>query len=58
MLTNLETLRRLRNYRQDVEQPPADMEIDTDSDAARSAAAVVSRFGLTPQHLPDRHPNR
>jgi hypothetical protein len=56
-LTSLETLRRLRNYDQDVEQPPVDMEIDTDSsDAARSAASIALRLGLTAQHLPDRYP--
>jgi hypothetical protein len=56
-LTSLETLRRLRNFGPDVELPPADLEIDTDSsDASRSAASIAEYFGLTPQALPERYP--
>ena len=39
-LTSLATLRRLRNYRQDVEQPPADLEIDA-GPRRRSAWAAI-----------------
>ena len=58
-LTSLATLRRLRDDRQDVEQPPVDLEIDTESsDPAGSAAAIAAHFKLTPQHPPDRYPSR
>jgi len=58
-LTSLETLRRLRQDRLDVEQPPADLAIDTDStDPARAGASIVAHFDLTPQSVPDRYPGR
>jgi hypothetical protein len=48
-LTDLDTLRRLR-HRDDAEQPPVDLQIDTDtSDADRSAAAIAAHFNLAPQ---------
>ncbi len=57
-LTSLETLRRLQNYGPDVELPPADLEIDTDSsDASSSAASIAEHFGLTPQLRPERYPS-
>ena len=56
-LTDVETLRRLRNYGPDVELPPADLEIDTDSsDASQSAASIAEHFGLTPQAPVERYP--
>jgi hypothetical protein len=58
-LTSLETLRRLRNYEPDVEQPPADLEIDTDgSDASRSAESIARHFRLMPQPPSERYPSR
>lgn len=56
-LTDVETLRRLRNYGPDVELPPADLENDTDSsDASQSAASIAEHFGLTPQAPVERYP--
>jgi hypothetical protein len=56
-LTNLETLRRLGREQPAGEQPPADLEIDTESsDADRSAASIIARFGLAPQNVLDRYP--
>ena len=56
-LTNVETLRRLRNYGPDVEVPPADLEVDTDSsDESRSAASIAEHFGLIPQAPSARYP--
>jgi hypothetical protein len=56
-LTSLQTLRRLRRTEAAGEQPPADLEIDTeDCDADRSAALIVARFGLAPQPVLDRYP--
>lgn len=58
-LTSLETLRRIRAARGDVEQPPADLEIDTDtSDAARSAATIADHFALTPRPTIPPYPTR
>lgn len=49
-LTDIDTLRGLRNYRDDVEQPPVDLQIDTDTSVAeRSAATIAAHFNLTPQ---------
>lgn len=57
-LTSLETLRRLRSGEPAAEQPPADLEIDTDHcDADGSAALIAARFGLTPQPVPGRYPS-
>jgi chloramphenicol 3-O-phosphotransferase len=56
-LTDVATLRQLRNYRDGVEQPPVDLEIDTDtSTAEQTAALIVQRFGLTAQTTPERYP--
>lgn len=49
-LTDMDTLRSTRNYGDDVEQPPVDLQIDTDtSDAERSAAIIATHFNLAPQ---------
>jgi hypothetical protein len=57
-LTSVETLRALRNPGGVVEQPPVDLEIDTDaSDPTRSAATIAAHFALTPQPTPDRYRN-
>lgn len=56
-LTDLDTLRRLRNYREDVELPPKDLEVDTDtSSPERTAALIVEHFGLQAQAPAARYP--
>ena len=56
-LTDLDTVRRLRNYRTGIEQPPVDLEINTDTTTAEeSAARIVDRFQLTPQQTMQRYP--
>lgn len=56
-LTDLSALRRLRNYRNGIEQPPVDLEINTDTTTAEeSAALIVDRFQLTPQQRMQRYP--
>jgi chloramphenicol 3-O-phosphotransferase len=56
-LTDLATLRRLRNYRDSVEQPPIDLDVDTNaSSAEHTAGLIVDRFGLIPQTAPGRYP--
>jgi chloramphenicol 3-O-phosphotransferase len=56
-LTSVETLRQLRNYGTGVEQPPTDLEIDTDRRSpTESAAAIASHFGLTAQDPALRYP--
>jgi hypothetical protein len=56
-LTDIDTLRGLRNYVDDVEQPPVDLQIDTDvSDAEKSAAAIAAHFDLVPQTHLARYP--
>jgi hypothetical protein len=58
-LTSVETLRRLRADPREVERPPSDLDIDTGStDAVDAAAAIVARFGLTPQPPVDPYPVR
>jgi len=58
-LTDLSTLRELRNYRDDVEQPPVDLEVDTDTSTADNTAALIAkRFQLTPQEKLERYPQR
>jgi hypothetical protein len=55
-LSSLETLLSLREKRGEVEQPPAELEIDTDdSDPARSAEAIIARFGLSVQAPVERY---
>jgi hypothetical protein len=56
-LTSISTLRRLRSQPAG-EQPPADLDIDTEqSDPAKSAARIVEHFGLSPAHRDDRYPD-
>lgn len=56
-LVSLETLRHLRAHDGPVEQPPVDLEIDTDaSGPSDSAARIVERFGLTPEPPVRRYP--
>jgi hypothetical protein len=56
-LTDLHTLRGLRNYGDDVEQPPVDLQIDTDSsDAEQSAATIAAHFNLVAQTRLGRYP--
>ena len=56
-LASVETLRSLRAHPGAVEQPPVDLEIDTDVSApGESAAAIVARFGLTSQPPVSRYP--
>ena len=56
-LTDLDVLRSLRRDREDVEQPPVDLQVDTDaSSAERTAAVIIEHFGLTAQPRLDRFP--
>jgi len=56
---DLSTLRRLRSYRGGVEQPPVDLEVDTDtSTAEKSAALIVEHFQLMPEEKTQRYPQR
>lgn len=56
-LTDVAVLRRLRSEYDEVEQPPVDLEVDTDiSVPEQTAALIVERFGLEPQDLPERYP--
>lgn len=56
-LVSLETLRALRTSHDSVEEPPVDLEIDTDaSGPSDSAAAIVEHFGLIPQPPVSRYP--
>jgi hypothetical protein len=56
-LTSVETLRRLRNYGAAVEQPPTDLDIDTDRRSpAESAAAIAAHFSLTAEQPTERYP--
>jgi len=49
-LSDLELLRAGRQDRRPVEEPPADLTIDTDrSDPAASAQTIISTFGLRPE---------
>lgn len=59
-LADVDTLRRLRQESgaAQVEQPPVDLDIDTgSSDPARSARAIVERFGLVPEPPVERYPS-
>ncbi|HEY7010678.1 MAG TPA: hypothetical protein VH395_17135 [Jatrophihabitantaceae bacterium] len=57
-LTDIDALRGIRNRPDDVEQPPVDLQIDTDtSDAQRTAATIAAHFHLTPQPRVDRYPD-
>lgn len=56
-LTDVAVLRRLRSRDEDIEQPPVELEVDTDtSGPEETAALIVERFGLCPQPLPERYP--
>jgi hypothetical protein len=56
-LSDLDTLRHLRNYRTGIEQPPVDLEINTDTTTAdKSAVLIADRFQLTPQQTMQRYP--
>ena len=56
-LVSLETLRELRRQHGAVEQPPVELEIDTDASApGDSAARIAERFGLTPEPPVGRYP--
>jgi hypothetical protein len=51
-LSDLETLRQLRRSAVAVEQPPADVAIDTE----QRSAEIVAEFGLQPQQPIPRYP--
>jgi AAA domain-containing protein len=56
-LVDLETLRTLRNRQDTVDQPPADLEIDTDaSGPSDSAVTIIEHFGLPPERPVSRYP--
>jgi hypothetical protein len=56
-LVDLQTLRAARKHPGAVEQPPVDLEIDTDaSGPSDSAAAIVRHFGLVPEPPVSRYP--
>lgn len=56
-LTDLATLRRLRDQGGDVEQPPVDLEIDTGTTPPEASAALIAdRFQLRPQEREPRYP--
>ncbi|GAA3640511.1 P-loop NTPase family protein [Microlunatus ginsengisoli] len=56
-LTDLSTLRRLRTDRNGVEQPPVELEIDTDTTTAEESAALIAdHFRLTAQERMQRYP--
>lgn len=56
-LTDLATLRSLRDHRGGVEQPPVDLHVDTDtSSSVETADTIIERFRLTPQQRTDRYP--
>ena len=56
-LTDVDTLRSLRTHRRDVEQPPADLVVDTDvSSPGQTAEAIRRHFGLTAEQPQERYP--
>ena len=56
-LTELSTLRRLRADREGIEDPPVDLEIDTDLTAPdQSAVLIADHFHLLPQERIQRYP--
>ncbi|WP_114854085.1 shikimate kinase [Brachybacterium sp. YJGR34] len=56
-LQDLETLRRLRGSDAPVEQPPVDLEIETDhSSPEQSASTIIERFALPLQAAAPRYP--
>ncbi|MCX2748832.1 hypothetical protein OOZ51_13565 [Arthrobacter sp. MI7-26] len=56
-LSDVETLRRLRGNPAKGEQPPVDLEIDTDSSSSMmSARTIIEHFDLQPQPALERFP--
>ncbi|UYY83587.1 hypothetical protein OIT41_20255 (plasmid) [Arthrobacter sp. YA7-1] len=56
-LSDVETLRQLRGNPAKGEQPPVELEIDTDSSSAMmSARTIIDQFDLQPQRAPERFP--
>jgi chloramphenicol 3-O-phosphotransferase len=56
-LTDLDTLRSLRQLREVAEQPPVDLEIDTEEyTPGRAAELIVERFGLRAEAQQPRYP--
>lgn len=56
-LSDLNTLRRLRNDRHGIEEPPVDLEVDTETTSAEESAALIAdRFRLRPQERKQRYP--
>jgi chloramphenicol 3-O-phosphotransferase len=56
-LNDVDTLRRLRQNRDGVEQPPVDLEIDTETSTPDESAALIARhFQLTRQERAQRYP--
>lgn len=56
-LADPEVLRRLRQTAAQVEQPPADLEIDTDrSSPQESSRTIIDHFRLTPERGHERYP--
>lgn len=57
-LNDLDTLRRTRLADVEAEQPPVDLEIDTEGQDAEVAAALIAeRLGLEPQVAMERYPS-
>lgn len=57
-LTDVAVLRRLRSDDERVQQPPVDLEVDTDtSSPEQTAALIVKRFGLVAQPPLERYPS-
>jgi hypothetical protein len=58
-LTDLSTLRLLRNDRSGIEQPPVDLEITTDTTTAEESAALIAgHFHLASEERRQRYPLR
>jgi hypothetical protein len=58
-LSDVSELRRLQRSeaKGQPEQPPVDLDVDTDVSSAReSARTIMDRFGLRPQERPERYP--
>lgn len=58
-LTDLATLRDLRAHPGVVEQPPVELEVDTDTSTAQDTATrIAEHFELRPQEPGERYPHR
>lgn len=56
-LSGLNSLRRLRNDHEIIEQPPTDLEVNTDTTSAEESAALITgRFHLRAQERKQRYP--